>query len=216
MKIPLYLSCPKCQTKQYVWILLHADEACYICQNKKCLHERSFGFSIETMRLGWRLLLRSQYELIESKDYALSIVMSACAFDVDVSRLNIKWQGIRELEKGQMYDPKILEQELLKHRKVIEKLKSTGKLLSLKGFNGYVKDSKKYQESISSGFNNIDLDNPAQSFIEALFYPRNEILHMGKNTYTEEQARSCHNTALLGLNILWEMDLDRRKLRKES
>jgi len=206
MKIPLYLSCPKCQTKQYVWILLHADEACYICQNKKCLHERSFGFSIETMRLGWRLLLRSQYELIESKDYALSIVMSARAFDVDLSRLNIKWKRIRELERGRMYNSEILEQELLKHRKTIEKLKHTGELLSPKGFNGYIKDSKKYQDPISSDFDNIDLDDPAESFIKALFYPRNEILHRGMVVYTERQARSCYDTAILGLNILWDMD----------
>ena len=160
--------------------------------------------------MGWRLILRSQYELVETKDYALSIVMSACAFDVDVSRLNIKWQGIKELEKGRMYDSIILEQELLKHRKTIEKLKNTGKLLSPKGFDGYVKDSKKYQESISSGFDNIDLDNPAKSFIKELFYPRNEILHRCKAIYTKEQAQSCHNTARLGLNILWDMDLDRR------
>lgn len=204
MKIPLELSCSDCQQTQYIFIDLIDTSFQGNCSCGADL-DVSLGNVVTT---GFKLLWRSKYELKEKKDYSLSIVFSAAAFECELSRLYFKWNYIGRDEDISDAD---LEEQLRRHKTIKVKIEEVAKLMDSRGFTQFVKETDDLRETIVEGFPSLNIDSLASSFQEHLFWPRNRILHLDDSKYREDDAVRSINIALLGLRILEVMDRNKRK-----
>jgi len=80
----------------------------------------------------------------------------------------------------------------------------------------FVTSKTHLREQISKGFTSIKIGSLAADFQGHLFWPRNRVPHWGdaKNSY--QDAAKCYSIANLGLTILREMDLERRKILDQA
>jgi hypothetical protein len=97
LKVPLPLQCTQCSAPETVRIHLDTDSFEWTCP--KCGFEHPSFLAYE-LTIGWRLLLRSRYEINSEKDFAMGIVMAAMAFEAELSRLFVKWKMIDEGSHG--------------------------------------------------------------------------------------------------------------------
>ena len=88
MKIPLKLKCTKCDTQARVRIHLNATSFDWKCPNCGLDHPSFFATNVT---MGYLILERSRDEYFE-RDYSMSIVMAAMAFECELSRLFGKWR----------------------------------------------------------------------------------------------------------------------------
>ncbi|MDP3013478.1 MAG: hypothetical protein Q8M92_04500 [Candidatus Subteraquimicrobiales bacterium] len=201
MKIPLHLNpCEECRRERIIWINLHDtkfDEKCE-CGNTTPAYLSS------DISIGYKLLYRSNHECRFNKDFPLSIVFSATAFDCELTRLHNKWAAIGKIEN------EITSQELDKilrsYKGIIEKIQKTSELMYPAGFNNFAKTTPKINEIIEGGFPSLDVDSLAKDIQQHLFWPRNSILHTGKNDYKEDDAIKAYNISTLGLLVLNSLD----------
>ena len=96
MKIPLHLnSCDACGRERTIWINLHDTKF-----DEKCECGKTTPAYLSTdITIGYKLLYRSNHEFRINKDFSLSIVFSATAFDCELTRLHNKWATISKTEK---------------------------------------------------------------------------------------------------------------------
>jgi len=164
---------------------------------------------------GDRLLLRAGYEITNKKDYDLAIVLCARAFENELFRLYCKWYTIENLENSiYLSDAEVRGQISILFRNspnVVKRINRTITKVSGVSFNRYVHQSKEYRAIINEGFPSIDSHNPADSFHEELFAPRNLILHNGKSGYRKKDAIRIYNIARFGIEIFQEADRERSK-----
>lgn len=216
MRIPLYVKCleDSCDFKQYVWISLKDSEVKYSCESCKNKNEAPL---MRGLTIGYRLLCRSYYELFKTRDYSLSIVFSATAFDCELTRLHNKWienkcldEGrITDWVKGLAYTKEELESLLRGYQNVTKKIKKTTALMCPIGFEEFVKGQQDLWQTIEDGFPILKDGDMVGSFVKELFWPRNRILHNGYSEFSEVEAIKCHNLAKLGLFILGEMNKEK-------
>ncbi len=84
LKVPLALKCSNCGEPGSPKI--HIDQTSFDWTCAKCgfVHPSLFGLDVT---VGFLPLQRSRYELITEKDFSMSIVMAAMAFESELSRL---------------------------------------------------------------------------------------------------------------------------------
>lgn len=199
MKIPLHLNpCDECERERTIWINLHDtkfDEKCEC--GKTTPAYLSSGISI-----GYKLLYRSNHEFRFNKDFPLSIIFSATAFDCELTRLHNKWATIDQAE----ISSEELDKSLRSYKGIIKKIQKTSELMYPTGFNNFAKDTPKITHIIKGGFPSLDVDSLAKDIQQHLFWPRNSILHTGKSDYKEEDAMRAYNISTLGLLVLTSLD----------
>jgi hypothetical protein len=165
-----------------------------------------------SVTIGFRGLYRSEYELNKSNDHILSIVLSAIAFEWEITRLHNKWIHIDALDDGDFLNPEMLDKALKKHRTIYDKIRATGKLLHPEGFELYAQHDPDFYTTINDSFPSLSLSSLIRDFEKTLFWPRNKILHSGETSYTRQDAKRSYNIAYLGMVILKSMD-DYRKTK---
>lgn len=204
MKIPFEIPCNNCKQSLYIYVNLDDTSFHGNCSCGADL-DVSFGNSITT---GYRLLRRSQYELTERKDYNLSLVFSAMAFECELSRLYFKWNYINREEE---ISDEELEEQLRGFRTINTKIEEVTKLMDPRGFSQFVQETDDLRDTIVAGFPSMSIDSLSRSFQEKLFWPRNRIVHLADSSHDKDDAFRCFNIATIGLRILDIMDRKKRE-----
>lgn len=206
MKIPLRVPCTKCKKED--WVFINLDETSF---ERKCecgdIYSGIFGNDVT---IGYKILWRSQFELNKRKDFSLSIVFSATAFECELSRLHFKWSEVNALEKCNQISDQELEELLRKYRSIDVKIEEVCKLMDPRGFKQFVIDSPDLNEIVQKGFPSLRLSELTKDFQQKLFWPRNRVLHLADTSFTKDDAARCFQIAALGLRILEELDTNRR------
>jgi hypothetical protein len=148
--------------------------------------------------------------LLQQKDYPLSIVFSATAFECELTRLHFKWNEIKTIGSDISVSDEDLESLLRKYRTIDIKIEEVSKLMDPRGFAGFINGSPGFCEIINKGFTSLNLANITKDFQKTLFWPRNRVLHLADTTFSYDDAKRCFNIATLGLRILEDMDMKRR------
>lgn len=208
LKIPLALKCSKCEEPASPKI--HLDQTSYDWTCPRCgfVHPSFVGLDVT---IGFLLLERSRYELITEKDFSMSIVMSATAFESELSRLFGKWKQIDALRADQGFDGEACEKELRDFGNIDRKIDRVSQFLVNKGIDVFVSGCAELSEPISTRFQSMRLGSLAKDLQKHLFWPRNQILHWGDAQNSYEDAAVCYSLANMGLLILRKMDEERRK-----
>jgi len=208
MKIPLHFQCDKCGREEYVFLNLAESSFETTC---KCGDVVSSFFG-SNVTIGYKILWRSNYELLQQKDYPLSIVFSATAFECELTRLHFKWHQIGAVGSDIDVSDEDLECLLRKYRTIDIKIEEVSRLMDPRGFAGFVNGSPGFTKIINEGFPSLSLHNIAKDFQRILFWPRNRVLHLADTSFSYDDAKRCFNIATLGLRILEDMDIKRRSM----
>ena len=178
-------------------------------------HEVMFSPPSDT-RLGYRMMHKVEHELLDRKDYDMTILFAAMAVEWDIARLFSKWKKIdfrlgpsgtskTEEELDQEY-----EDEYRELRTFVDRFKTTAKLMHAAGITDFL-DKEKNKKTIDRGFPSLAGAGLPKMVHAVLMMKRNEIVHRGKTGFTEEDAIRCHNVAGLTLAVLETMDLERQR-----
>jgi len=206
MKIPLRVPCDSCKKEEPIFIDLSDSSF-----ERKCSCGDVYsGFLGNDVTVGYKILFRSRYELIETGDYPLSIVFSAAAFECELSRLHFKWSDITALQTGKPVSDGDLEELLRKYRSIDVKIEEVCKLMDPLGFQEFVKSSTELRQTITEGFQSLSLNSLTSDFQQKLFWPRNRVLHLADTSFKKADGVRCFNIATLGLRILEELDKKKR------
>ncbi len=209
LKLPLPLKCSQCSAPETVRIHLDTNSFEWTCPKCGFEHPSFLGYELT---IGWRLLLRSGYEINPEKDFGMAIVMAATAFETELSRLFGKWKMIDQEKHGGKFDPKECEEELRNDLRTIDqKIEGVSQLLVRKGIDAFVFSHLELAEAITRDFPSLKIGTLALDFREKLFWPRNKILHWGDAKHSYDEALRCYNLAQMGLLIFRAMDLERRE-----
>jgi len=207
MKFPLPIRCDQCDNEELIFLKLNETSIGPKC--KKCGNVTHHVFG-SNFTVGYRILERSNYEITKGKDYPLSIVFSAAAFECELTRLHFKWSEIDALNKGAEVSDEKLEGLLRKYRTIDVKIEEVCKLMDPRGFRQFVIDTSKLRDIVKSGFPSLRLEHLTKDFQEKLFWPRNRVLHLADISFSKDESMRCYNIATLGLLILDQMDKHRR------
>lgn len=207
LKVPLQLNCSQCTRPASLKIHLDATSVEWNCEN--CGTENS-GFFGSDVTIGVLLLERSGHEINTERDYSMCIVMAAMAFDTELSRLFGKWKELDANRTGEPFDRELCQRELRSFGTIDQKIETVSLLLVRKGIDEFVSTRQNLADVISTGFESLRLGSFAKDFQKQLFWPRNKILHWGDVKHSEVDATRCYGLAKFGLQILREMDKERR------
>ena len=202
MKVPIYVKCKKCGEDNYINCILSDTEIKSVC---KCGEGFSFSLS-SSITIGERILEKSKYEFKINKDYNLSIVFAAMAFECELSNLFLIWASMNKDISDQE-----LEKLLRKFGGIEKKIQEVSSLMFSGGINNFVENNPKRMNQIKKGFSSLNTKKLSKSLKEKLFWPRNRVLHLGFSGYAEEDAKKCFNIAALALDILSEMHINKSK-----
>lgn len=208
MRIPLQYICRKCNREGWINLDQEQQSFHYTCE---CGHDGDVALSND-YTIGVKILYRSQYELHVNKDYSLSIVLSAMAFECELSRLFFKWTELDKSKQGEEISNEELEKLMRSFRNITIKIDEVAKLMNSKGINDFVRNSREFTQVIGTGFPSLDINNLSKSFQEKLFWPRNRVFHLGHSGHNENDALRCFNISSLGIELFNQMD----KLRQSS
>lgn len=207
LSVRLELECPQCQMPATIRIHLETTSFDWTCPNGH-YNPSFFGTDIT---IGYLLLERSRHELAVERDYCMSIVIAAMAFECEMSRLFGKWKQIEAGIAGCPFDREKCEEELRKLGAIDQKIEGVSKFLVGKGTDDFISGCPDLTDSISKDFTSIKLGSVARDFQQSLFWPRNQVLHWGDTRCSQEDAARCYRIAQLGLSILKRMAAERRQ-----
>lgn len=209
MKIPLHFKCDQCGCEEYIFLNLAESSFETKC---KC-GDVVTSFFGSNVTVGYKILWRSNFELLQQKDYPLSIVFSATAFECELTRLHFKWNQIEAIGLDVDVSDEDLESLLRKYRTIDTKIEEVSKLMDPRGFVGFVKGSPEFCKIINEGFPSLSLADITKDFQKTLFWPRNRVLHLADTSFSYDNAKRCFNISTLGLRILEDMDMKRRSAK---
>lgn len=206
MKIRLPVVCPDCKTRTAISVDLNDIDVDAIAE---CGH-RQWG-ALPNLSVGKKLLCRATQEF-EAKEYPLVIVFSAMAVDCELSELYRKREQLRQYESNNEaphIKDEVLEERLRSVGQIKKKIDHVAKLLGYTSLDAFVDQDTTFREQISAGFSSLSTSNFTDSVIEALFWPRNSILHFGNTSYGKSEAKICFNIARVLIDMLGFMDNER-------
>ena len=202
MKIPYKIHCRGCNKDKYIFLSI--DEHNFQ-RNCDCGYDLS-GFFDSSVTTGIRLLYRSTYELMEIKDYCMSIVFSATAIECELSRLYFKWRDLDSIFQPERVTSDQLENDIRKFSSIDKKIDEIARLMFPNGISEFANHHVELRSTVTDGFPSLDINNLSKSFQQKLFWPRNRILHLAYTKYNYIDARRCYNIAKLGLMLLEKLD----------
>lgn len=203
MRVPLNFPCDTCGKADYFFVDLNDTSFVTKCT---CGAENA-GILDLNVTVGYKLFLRARFELVEKKDYSLSIVLSATAFECELSRLHYKWNQLAALDKGECIADSDLEEMLRKYRSIDLKIEAVARLMDPLGLTSFVMESQELAETVRKGFPSLHIDQLAKDFQKTLFRPRNRILHLADSSFREPDAKRCISISALALRIFEAMDV---------
>jgi hypothetical protein len=208
-KIPLRLTCHNC--KEPFTHKVHLGDTSFDWTCPKCdfLHPSVLGLDVT---VGVLLLEKSRFELLQEKDFSMTIVFAAMAFESELSRLFLKWKEIECLIVGIEMDREDCERQLREFKTIKKKIEEVSQFLVNSGIDDFVSSKAHLRNQISTGFQSIRVGSLAADFQQQLFRPRNRVLHWGDAKNSHDDAARCFSIAHMGLTILREMDSDRRAM----
>jgi len=199
VRIPYRLKCIDCKKEHLVFADLNAESIEFRC----C--ERSQTIPPYPIK-GIKILERAVFEYNETKDYPLSIVFSAAAFECELADLHHRWLWIKGLWTKQIPTDEELDKKLRKHSDIKSRIEAVARLMGHTGIDEFVKSDSKLTEIVKNGFPSIKIGTVARDFQTNLFWPRNRILHVGYTGYTSDDAKKCINIAQLGIGFVQAMN----------
>lgn len=202
MNLPLQLKCPTCGAPSTQRVHLNDPTLDFTCE--KCCNTW-YGVSGLDVTVGVLLLARSWNELEAEKDYDMSIVLAAAAFDCELSWLFCKWKKIEALGSGRAFAPGDCDKELRRVGNVAEKITKVSMTLCGSSIERFVDESSQWKKTLKK-IPSLHAQPLAEAFQRAVFWPRNEVLHQGQATHTQKDACRCYSIADLGIRILKAMD----------
>ena len=164
--------------------------------------------------VGVLVLARSWYELEIEKDYDMAIVLAATALDCELSSVYCKWKGINAPRADTPFTPEECEGELRAMGNVADKIGEISGVLYAGGIERFVADSQSWKQTINGQFPSLHLGSLATTFQQAVFWPRNRVLHQGAAGHTRDDAAKCYSIAEVGIRIL--KDMDKAKVRSQG
>jgi hypothetical protein len=187
---------------------LNADSVDYACS---CGFENP-GILTSWLTPGPLVLRRARHELKEQSDIPLSMVFSAMAVDCEVSRLYLKWTRIGALKQRRHLSNAELDESLRSLGFSTQRLKRTAELMHPAGLSDFVSVHREIRDWIQGGFPSLDVARLPETITEALYWPRNRILHVGDTKYDDVAARRSFNVAQLTIHIYQKLDAEKRKV----
>lgn len=208
-KIPLAVKCHNCNEPFTHKFHLSETSFDWICPKCGFEHPSFLGLDIT---IGVLLLEKSRYELLQEKDFPMAVVFAAMAFESELSRLFLKWKEIDCLGRGVELDREECEVQLRDFKTINRKIEGISQFLVGGAIDDFVASKPNLRDMISTSFKSVRVGTLAADFQQHLFWPRNKVLHWGDARNSCEDATRCFSIANLGLIILREMDLHRRRM----
>jgi len=160
---------------------------------------------------GVQVWIKSSYELSQTKDASMAVILAATAVDCELSFLFSKWTGIAQLpQRGHLLTDEECAEMLREFGGIQDKLKKVTKLLVPEGLQHFVSTTDKWRDVILKDFPELDITCLIKSIDRALFWPRNRILH-GGHAATAQQGERCVKVAQICLGIFRDMDYVKRR-----
>jgi hypothetical protein len=165
--------------------------------------------------VGDRILEKSKWEHLTNADYTTAIVFAAMAVEAEMARLFFKWRRIELLPiRGHRTSTEDLEPECRKlSSSIAKRIDQIAIMLSDKDLGRFARRSP-LAGTIVRDYPSLNLDSLAGDVQQALFWPRNRILHHGFTDHTKDDATRCVNVAALILQLFKSMDLVRSRRRE--
>lgn len=208
MNIPFTVPCSECGTENQVEFRLDDDSPTWKCVNG----HTNMGFFELEFTVGFKLLARSNHELLARRDNSMSIVLAAMAVDCELSRLWRKWTDIERIAIADRFmTDEEAESELRKYQTITGKIDAVARLMDSKGLDAFVLASDEFRDAVESRYPSLHIGSMMRDLQQSLFWPRNRILHHGYTGYGIKDASRCYNIAELMLGMLRAMDHARRK-----
>jgi hypothetical protein len=202
MKIPFSIPCTQCKTNVDAYMDLEASSLTFDCP-----HGHPSFYSLDlSFTIGVLLLRRAEFEISRNKDYSMSVVISAMAFECELSRLHHKCEQLAALEASKWLDDSALDKKLRKYRNIGDRIEEICRLLYAPGIDDFVSGMPDLKEAVIKASPHLSFGTLARSFQESLFWPRNRILHLGETIVTRDNALELLNMATIGVVILNRMD----------
>jgi len=202
MKIQLPYTCRKCNKSYFIPLDIN-DNSCVtncICGESSPLFLGNF------FTRGMKIWLRSKYELEENEDPTISIILSAISFEAELSRVFIK---VKFINSDDFVEDEYLEEDLRSIRSIKSKINTIIELVHEEGIEDFISkdnDMEDFIEKAYQKFPEFNL-NEFDSFIEKnLFWPRNQILHLGKSYFSIDDARRCLDISSFAKSLLKRME----------
>ena len=208
MKIPIGVHCVRCAKENGIRIELHDSTVSFVCTECGMQNEGPFGLGFD---VGDRVLQRAHFEFHSNRDYTMSIVLSAMAMECQVSHLHHKWEQIGAMLSSKVIGDAELDERLRRYQNIATRLEHVAELMYAAGLDDFVVSRPELTTTIRNGFSSLGLGQLAIGFQQALFWPRNRILHLADMRYGEPEATRCFNLAALGIHIFQQLDLEKRK-----
>ena len=98
--------------------------------------------------IGIKILYKSYFEYEKNKDYDISIVLSAMAFESEISILYKKWSEISSLKENKPFDEEQFEESLRRLGNIDNKIEKISEILFQNGLNAFINDSKEDYSNI--------------------------------------------------------------------
>lgn len=201
MKFILRLKCQNCPALSDHPINLSQNDHRYKCA--KC--DKLNVHSLFEISVGERLLyFRSAYEYEEKKDYSLSVVFSAMAFECELFALFKRWKLLENFRKRKQITDMEIRKFFQNEGSILRRMDRTLEQIGFKKFDECIKVFQWLPKKLND-FPSLRPTDLSKSIHENLFKPRNEVLHYGQEQ-TSECAKKAFNIAGFGLNILSELD----------
>ncbi len=163
--------------------------------------------------IGDRILEKSRWEYLTNADYSMGIVLAAMAVECELARLFFKWRGIELLaERGHRTSTEDLEPQYRKlGTNVAKRIDRVAAMLDPRGLDVFARWSP-LAGTIERDHPSLHLGSLAKDIQQALFWPRNRILHDGFTEHAKNDAERCHRIAALVLELLKRLDVARRRV----
>lgn len=207
MNIPLKpQKCQLCKETQAVTFMLGSHNFEWTCS--KC-GNTNYGILDLDFNVGSQIWVKAGYELTQTKDFSMAVVLAAIAVDCDLSFLYKKWTGIERRLKGcDDFDDEEYAEKLRKMGGIKDRLRTVSNLLVPGGVENFVNTEAKWSAQVDA-YPPLSRANFVSSLERELFWPRNKILHGGE-PISEPQAKLCVQIARLCLEIFLAMDYAKR------
>jgi hypothetical protein len=179
-----------------------------ICPNCGPLEDGSvdLNFSIGDALVGYA------ENALSSGDTNFAILLSGMAVDCYLSRLYYKWRDIEELWQPN-YKPEVsrtkIQEELVKIRDFLEKVKKVENLLFPKGTQKFLELHPELKQEIKQGFPSLNSDTFALSIRNQVMRKRNNIVHVSQRKYSHDDAIKTINQAKLFIKVFATMDKEK-------
>lgn len=216
MRISLPLPCHTCGIRDPVLVQLDGPWWEWDCPG--CGASNALLSSVDWTK--GRLILERAAQYRQQADYASSIVFSAMALEAELARLYFKWRRQDAATEwiahgGPPIDPRPTEAELEREyrylgRTISKKIGRVGHLLDERGVDEFARHSD-LAERIENDVPGLNIGTLATDIQQAVFWPRNRVVHVGYTAYDETEARRAESIVSVTLDLLKQMDRARRR-----